>query len=78
MFGYRKAHEDDVRRALLAGLEITREMSRLTDQAKRRFGIDINVRVGWIGAGVSGHRSGRRLLAGCRPRRAVESQACST
>ena len=38
-----------MRRALLAGLEITREMSRLTDQAKRRSGIDINVRVGWIG-----------------------------
>jgi hypothetical protein len=46
VFGYRKAHEDDVRRALSAGLEITREMSRLTDQAKRRSRIDLNVRAG--------------------------------
>ena len=40
------AHEDDVRRAVQAGLEITREVARLSEQAKRRFGIEINVRVG--------------------------------
>ncbi|MDT5105244.1 MAG: hypothetical protein QOI25_2757, partial [Mycobacterium sp.] len=46
VFGHPIAHEDDVRRAVLAGLDITREVSRLSDQAKRRFGIEIAVRVG--------------------------------
>ena len=35
-----------MRRAVLAGLEITREVARLSEQAKRRFGIEIAVRVG--------------------------------
>ena len=35
-----------MRRAVLAGLEITREVARLSEQAKRRFGIQIAVRVG--------------------------------
>ena len=46
VFGHPKAHENDVRRAVLAGLEITREVARLGEQAKRRFGVDIAVRVG--------------------------------
>ena len=46
VFGHPQAHEDDVRRAVLAGLEITREVARLSEQAKRRFGIEISVRVG--------------------------------
>ena len=46
VFGYPIAHEDDVRRAVQAGLEITREVARLSEQARRRFGIEINVRVG--------------------------------
>jgi class 3 adenylate cyclase len=46
VFGYPIAHEDDVRRAVHAGLEITREVARLSDQAMRRFGIEISVRVG--------------------------------
>jgi class 3 adenylate cyclase len=46
VFGHPMAHEDDVRRAVQAGLEITREVARLSDQARRRFGIEINVRVG--------------------------------
>ena len=46
VFGHPIAHEDDVRRAVQAGLEITREVARLSEQAKRRFGIEINVRVG--------------------------------
>ena len=46
VFGHPAAHEDDVRRAVLAGLEITREVARLSAQAKHRFGVDINVRVG--------------------------------
>ena len=35
-----------MRRAVLAGLEITREVARLSEQAQRRFGIEITVRVG--------------------------------
>jgi class 3 adenylate cyclase len=46
VFGHPIAHEDDVRRAVLAGLDVTREVSRLSEQAKRRFGIEIAVRVG--------------------------------
>jgi class 3 adenylate cyclase len=46
VFGHPVAHEDDVRRAVQAGLEITREVARLSEQACRRFGIEINVRVG--------------------------------
>src|SRR5258705_3888009 len=46
VFGHPIAHEDDVRRAVDAGLEIIREVARLSDQARRRFGIEINVRVG--------------------------------
>jgi class 3 adenylate cyclase/tetratricopeptide (TPR) repeat protein len=46
VFGYPIAHEDDVRRAVHAALEITREVARLSVQAQRRFGIAINVRVG--------------------------------
>lgn len=46
VFGHPIAHEDDVRRAVQAALEITREVSRLSEQARHRFGIEINVRVG--------------------------------
>jgi class 3 adenylate cyclase/tetratricopeptide (TPR) repeat protein len=46
VFGHPTAHEDDVRRAVLAALEITREVATLGDQAKRRFGIEISARVG--------------------------------
>ena len=46
VFGHPTAHEDDVRRAVLAGLEITREVARLGEQARRRLGVDITVRVG--------------------------------
>ena len=46
VFGHPKAHEDDVRRAVHAGLEITRQVVRLSEQTRRRFGIEIAVRVG--------------------------------
>ncbi len=46
VFGHPEAHENDVARAVLAGLEISREVARLGGQAKRRFGVDIAVRVG--------------------------------
>jgi class 3 adenylate cyclase len=35
VFGHPTAHEDDVRRAVMAGLEITRQVVRLSAQAKR-------------------------------------------
>ena len=46
VFGYPNPHENDVHRAVQAGLEITREVARLSEQAKRRLGVEINVRVG--------------------------------
>jgi class 3 adenylate cyclase/tetratricopeptide (TPR) repeat protein len=46
LFGHPEAHEDDVRRAVLAGLEITRELTRLSQEFKRRFGIELTARVG--------------------------------
>lgn len=45
-FGHPEAHEDDVRRAVQAGLDITREVAILSAQVRRRFGFDIDVRVG--------------------------------
>ena len=46
VFGHPRAHENDVRRAVQAGLEITREVARLSDQAQRRLGVPLSVRVG--------------------------------
>jgi len=46
MFGHPKAHENDVRRAVAAGLEITRTVAHLSEQAERKFGVVINVRIG--------------------------------
>ncbi|MCW2689794.1 MAG: adenylate/guanylate cyclase family protein [Mycobacterium sp.] len=46
VFGHPRAHENDVSRAVLAGLQITREVARLREQAQRRFGVNIDVRVG--------------------------------
>jgi class 3 adenylate cyclase/tetratricopeptide (TPR) repeat protein len=46
VFGHPKAHEDDTHRAVLAGLDIVREVAALSARAERRFGFDIDVRVG--------------------------------
>ncbi|HWT47089.1 MAG TPA: adenylate/guanylate cyclase domain-containing protein, partial [Mycobacterium sp.] len=46
VFGYPTAHEDDARRAVAAGLEITGEVAGISEAARRRFGIEIQVRVG--------------------------------
>ena len=46
VFGYPNAHEDDVHRAVQAGLDITRDVERLSDQAQRRFGATVDVRIG--------------------------------
>jgi len=70
VFGHPRAHEDDVRRAVAAGLEITRAVSELSDQAQRRIGIEITVRVG-VHRGLvypPGHRPRRRVRVGREPR----------
>lgn len=46
VFGHPKAHENDVRRAVAAGLDITRAVAQLSEQAERKFAVAINVRVG--------------------------------
>ena len=46
VFGHPKAHEDDVRRAVQAGLDITRAVARLSERVRTRFDFDISVRVG--------------------------------
>ncbi|KUI36599.1 cyclase [Mycobacterium sp. IS-1496] len=46
VFGHPIAHEDDARRAVQAGLQVVREVARLSEQARRRFGVQVQVRVG--------------------------------
>jgi class 3 adenylate cyclase/tetratricopeptide (TPR) repeat protein len=46
VFGHPTAHENDVRRAVAAGLDISRAVAQLSERAERRFGVAINVRVG--------------------------------
>src|SRR6478609_7095939 len=46
VFGHPRAHEDDVRRAVLAGLEITREVARLGEEFRHRFGMAVAARAG--------------------------------
>lgn len=46
VFGHPHAHENDVWRAVQSGLDITRDVARLSEQVQRRFGFSILVRVG--------------------------------
>ena len=46
VFGHPRAHEDDVRRAVHAGLDITRDVAALSERLQQRFGFTIQVRVG--------------------------------
>ncbi len=46
IFGHPRAHEDDARRALHAGLDIAREVAVLSERVQQRFGFTIQVRVG--------------------------------
>jgi class 3 adenylate cyclase/tetratricopeptide (TPR) repeat protein len=46
LFGHPQPHENDVRRAVQAGLDITHQVERLSEHIRRRFGFDISVRVG--------------------------------
>ena len=45
-FGAPIAHEDDPRRAILAGLDIVEAIKPYSEQIKERYGIDFDVRVG--------------------------------
>jgi class 3 adenylate cyclase/tetratricopeptide (TPR) repeat protein len=45
VFGHPKARENDLRRAVAAGLDITRAVAQLSKQAERKFAVAINVRV---------------------------------
>jgi class 3 adenylate cyclase len=46
VFGHPLAHENDVHRAVQAGLDITREVAKLSARVQKRFGFEISVRVG--------------------------------
>jgi class 3 adenylate cyclase len=46
VFGHPIAHEDDAHRAVLAGIDITREVAALSSKVYERFEFDIDVRVG--------------------------------
>src|SRR5215469_15612113 len=46
VFGHPTAHENDVQRAVTAGLDIARAVAQLSAQAQRKFGVTINVRIG--------------------------------
>src|SRR3989337_2434946 len=45
-FGAPIAHEDDPRRAILAGLDIVEAIKPYREQIRERYGIDLDVRVG--------------------------------
>lgn len=46
VFGHPVAHENDLRRAVQAGLDITRAVAELSRRVHDRFGFEISVRVG--------------------------------
>lgn len=46
LFGHPKAHEDDARRAVLAGLAIVRQIRRIDEISQRKWGVEVAVRVG--------------------------------
>lgn len=46
VFGHPVAHEDDARRAVQAGLDLSRAVDRLSKRVQRQFGFDIAARVG--------------------------------
>jgi class 3 adenylate cyclase/tetratricopeptide (TPR) repeat protein len=46
IFGHPIAHENDAHRAVQAALDLTREVSNLSERVRQRFGFDVSVRVG--------------------------------
>jgi class 3 adenylate cyclase/tetratricopeptide (TPR) repeat protein len=79
-FGYPTAHEDDARRAVLAGLRLIERMAHAAIELHRRNGIELDLRVG-VHSGtvvVSGLASGvidGSALAGSVPNVAARLQA---
>ena len=45
-FGYPQAHEDDARRAMLAGLAMLKALGHVGRLMKEAHGVDLNVRIG--------------------------------
>ena len=46
LFGHPTPHENDVQRAVMAGLQIARDVEALSERVHRRFGFRIEVRIG--------------------------------
>jgi len=78
-FGYPTAHEDDARRAVLAGLRLIERMAHASVELHRRHGVELDVRIG-VHSGtvvVSGLASGvldGSALAGSVPNVAARLQ----
>ena len=66
-FGAPVAHEDDPQRAVLAGLEIVRNISPFQEKLRNELGLDFNVRVG-INTGLA-------VLGGVGSKEAIEYTA---
>ncbi|MUM26423.1 cyclase, partial [Mycobacterium sp. CBMA295] len=46
VFGHPVAHMDDARRAVRVALDICGHVARISEQARRRYGVEISVRIG--------------------------------
>ena len=66
VFGHPCAHEDDVSRAVQAGLDIARDVQELSEQSRRRFGTGGAVRVG-VHRGLAYLDSPRTTFMAWRP-----------
>lgn len=64
VFGHPKAHENDVQRAVAAGLDITRAVAQLSEQAERKFAVAINVPVSNRLVAVSRRQYGSGFFGG--------------
>lgn len=82
-FGYPELHEDDARRAVLAGLELVAGMERVEEKARVEHGVDTQVRVG-VHTGLvvvadigSGKAAERDAIVGVTPNLAARIQAAA-
>ena len=63
-FGFPVAHEDDARRAVRTGLEITGALAALTGRLQEQHGIALNARLGIHTGAVVGGRGGEGATSG--------------